>query len=150
MEHYTRTHAILLPCHLSLVNSPHLSLFFFFRFFPIARSITPAAISQVPLTRPAAFQRAPQLLMDNWRQGRYSSVSKALGRIERRTDKLVGRLNGSSGGLRHHGKISLWTGELARLQEMSDRLLDFRSRLYFYSNPDYLEGLDEWESVIEK
>lgn len=88
--------------------------------------------------------------MDNWRQGRYSSVSKALGRIERRTDKLVERLNGSSGGLRQHSKISLWTGELARLQEMSDRLLDFRSRLYFYSNPDYLEGLDEWESVIEK
>lgn len=90
--------------------------------------------------------------MDNWRQDRYSSVSKALRRIEKRADKLVRRINTSS--LKNKWKqdrqVFVWEDEVARLQEMTDRLTDFRDRLYFYSNLDYIEALNEWEYEIEK
>lgn len=89
--------------------------------------------------------------MDNWRQDRYSAVSKALKRTERRADKLVRRINGSAVGLwQHNRQVSEWVDEVARLQDMSDRLLDFRDRLYFYSNQDYVEALNEWENEVEK
>lgn len=92
--------------------------------------------------------------MDNWRQDKYSAVSKALQRVERRTDKLEQRLhNGSSSANlspQRTKKIAVWADDVARLRDMRDRLSDFRSRLYFYSNLDYVEALTEWENEVEK
>lgn len=89
--------------------------------------------------------------MDNWRKEKYSTVSKALKRVERRTDKLVERINSSSiGSWDHNKQVSAWANEVAKLQRMSDRLLDFRSSLYFYSNLDYGEALNEWENEVDK
>ena len=47
-------------------------------------------------------------------------------------------------------KVSNLTSELARLQDMNDRLLDFRDRLCFYSNLGYVESLNEWQYEIRK
>lgn len=97
--------------------------------------------------------------MENWRQDRYSEVSKALKRIERREDKLGRRIDGSSVTLsqrqEHHSRqdarqLAAWSEELARLRDMNDRLVDFRDGLYFYSNMDYVEALNEWEHEVEK
>lgn len=91
--------------------------------------------------------------MDNWRKQRYSNVSKALQRVERRTDKLVERIDASSTAApwqRASRQVSAWTNEVAKLQDMNDRLLDFRSSLYLYSNLDYGDALNEWENEVEK
>lgn len=97
--------------------------------------------------------------MENWRQDRYSEVSKALKRIERRGDKLGRRIDGSCVSLsqrqEHHSRqdarqLAAWSEELARLRDMNDRLVDFRDGLYFYSNMDYVEALNEWEHEVEK
>lgn len=97
--------------------------------------------------------------MENWRQDRYSEVSKALKRIERRGDKLGRRIDGSSVTLsqrqEHQSRqdarqLAAWSEELARLRDMNDRLVDFRDGLYFYSNMDYVEALNEWEHEVEK
>lgn len=117
--------------------------------------------------------------MENWRQDRYSEVCKALKRIERRGDKLARRIDStslsvslnqqqqqqqqrqqqqrsSSNNRNRNSKqedakqVALWSDELARLRDMNDRLVDFRDGLYFYSNMDYVEALNEWEHEVEK
>lgn len=90
--------------------------------------------------------------MDNWRQERLATVTTALRGIERRTDTLVRRINnGSIVGHRQHSKpLATWADEVARLQDMSDRLLEFKGCLYFYSNRAYVEALNQWENEVEK
>ncbi|CAM9916901.1 unnamed protein product [Ascophyllum nodosum] len=89
--------------------------------------------------------------MENWRHDAYSSVTKALRRIERKSDKLSRRINGPRNyAAQCNNQLAFWEDEIARLRAMTERLLDFRDRLYFYSNVDYVEALNEWESIIAR
>ena len=104
--------------------------------------------------------------MENWKEERYAEINKALERIHRRAEMVVRVINAVRAEDRgHQGQQqqqpqqqqqqqqqqgSNLTSELARLQDMNDRLFDFRDRLYFYSNLGYVESLNEWQYEIRK
>eukprot|EP00903_Cladosiphon_okamuranus_P010256 g9710.t1 len=89
--------------------------------------------------------------MDAWRQDKLTTTCKALGKIDKRAGKLVNRINASPVGTWHSDKkVARWTDELARLQDMSDRLLGFKGKLYIYSDLAYVEAVREWENEIQK
>lgn len=90
--------------------------------------------------------------MENWRQDRYAEINQALDRIQHRSETItraVSALSANDVGQKQRQVESL-TNELARLQDMNDRLFDFRDRLYFYSNLGYVEALNEWEYEISE
>eukprot|EP00903_Cladosiphon_okamuranus_P010257 g9711.t1 len=92
--------------------------------------------------------------MDNWKQERYAQINKALERIQRRADKVKRAIEAvpdeDQGQQQRQQRVSNLTSELARLQDMNDRLFDFRDRLCFYSNLGYVESLNEWQYEIRK
>lgn len=89
--------------------------------------------------------------MDTWRQDKLAIVSEAVRLIEKRTNKLVQKINGASVGLwQHKQQVAKWEDDVAKLQDMSDRLQDFRGKLYIYSNRAYEEALKEWGNGVEK
>lgn len=48
------------------------------------------------------------------------------------------------------GQVCRWTDEVARLEDMEDQLLDFRRKLFFYSNLEYIEARRYWDHAIAK
>ncbi|CAB1121405.1 unnamed protein product [Ectocarpus sp. CCAP 1310/34] len=101
--------------------------------------------------------------MDNWRQDKCTEINKALERIEKRADRVSRMMSSSSSALNQEDQpqhqqqeqqqqqqVATLTNELARLQDMNNRLFDFRDRLCFYSNLGYVEALNEWQYEIRK
>lgn len=87
-------------------------------------------------------------LMDNWREDRYSGVGHTIQKIEKKADKLMPNVKGSPLGQQSE-QVYSWDGEIKKLRGMRETLLDFRDTLYFYSNADYGEALNEWETKIK-
>lgn len=89
--------------------------------------------------------------MDNWRQERLVTVNTSLKRIDDRVNKLLLRINPITEPHRSHtAQVSAWTEEVALLQELSDRLLAFKGRLFFYSHLAYIEAVNEWEHHVKR
>lgn len=45
-------------------------------------------------------------------------------------------------------QVAGWEDEVARLQDASDQLLEFRGKLYMYSDRVYMEALSLWEDKV--
>ena len=50
----------------------------------------------------------------------------------------------------HFAQVAAWIDEVARLKDMSDRLLGFKGKLHVYFDLAYIEAVHEWENEVEK
>lgn len=82
--------------------------------------------------------------MDNWRQEKKATVTKALKLVQKRTEALTVESKSSSG----KDKKKLMD-ELTKLQEVTDQLLDFQGKMFIYSYKVYARALQDWEKGVE-